>query len=74
MSHPAPHRIKLVPPNPKRTARIYGVTKRQQKLITELIEADIARKRAMKPRKGKRSPARGQVPRGSSTGRPKTVA
>jgi len=46
MSHPAPLRIKLVPPNIKRTAKIFGVTKQQQKIISDLIEAAGGRRTA----------------------------
>ena len=55
MSHPAPLRIKIVPPDVKRTARILGVTSKEQKLISELIDAHIAKSLGRARRQVKRS-------------------
>lgn len=74
MSHPAPLRIKLAPPDIKRTAKLYGVTKEQQKLISELIEARIARKAAGGRRRVKRSSAKRSGPRGRSVRRRRMTA
>lgn len=69
MSHPAPLRIKLVPPDIKRTAKIYGVTKEQQKLISELVAMDIARRAAGGGRVERRDAARRARRRGRSVRR-----